>query len=118
MDVNSSRRRKGRNSSPGHAPMTAVRYEQQGHVAYITLNRPQVLNAMDERMNEDLALAWEEVDAADEAWAAVLAGAGHRAFSVVQDLTELADRIGQGTAETATFGSRGKPGWPRLTERF
>jgi dehydration protein DpgD len=98
--------------------MTAVRYEKQGHVAYITLNRPEVLNAMDERMHEDLALVWDEGEGDDDVWVAVLAGAGHRAFSVGQDLAELADRIGQGTAGTATFGSRGKPGWPRLTERF
>lgn len=98
--------------------MTAIQYEKQGHVAYITLNRPQVLNAMDERMHEDLARAWDDVEADDDVWVAVLAGAGHRAFSVGQDLTELADRIGQGTAGIATFGSRGKPGWPRLTERF
>ena len=69
-------------------------------------------------MHQDLALVWDEVEGDDDVWAAVLAGAGHRAFSVGQDLTELADRIGQGTAGTATFGSRGKPGWPRLTERF
>jgi dehydration protein DpgD len=98
--------------------MTAVRYTKVGHVAYVTLNRPQVLNAIDERMHEDLALAWQEVEADDDIWAVVLAGAGHRAFSVGQDLSELADRIAAGTAGTATFGSRGRPGWPGLTERF
>ena len=115
MDDNFFRRRKGRDSSHGLAAMTAVRYAKKGHVAYVTLNRPEVLNAMDERMHADLALVWDEVEADDDVWAAVLAGAGHRAFSVGQDLAELADRIAQGTAATATFGSRGKPGWPRLT---
>jgi dehydration protein DpgD len=118
MDVNVSRRRTGRDPSPGLAALTAVRYAKKGHVAYVTLNRPEVLNAMDQRMHEDLALVWDDVEADDDVWAAVLAGAGYRAFSVGQDLTELADRIAQGTAGTATFGSRGKPGWPRLTERF
>lgn len=118
MDINFSRRRKGRDSSPGLAAMTAVRYAKEGHVAYVTLNRPEVLNAMNERMHEDLALVWDEVEADDDVWAVVLAGAGHLAFSVGQDLAELADRIGQGVAATATFGSQGEPGWPRLTERF
>ena len=117
MDINFSRRRKGRDSSPGLAAMTAVRYAKEGHVAYVTLNRPEVLNAMNERMHEDLALVWDEVEADDDIWAVVLAGAGHLAFSVGQDLAELADRIGQGVAAT-TFGSQGEPGWPRLTERF
>ncbi len=109
MDINFSRRRAGRDSSHGLAAMTAVRYVKKGHVAYVTLNRPEVLNAMDERMHADLALVWDEVEADDDVWAAVLSGAGHRAFSVGQDLTELAERIGQGTAGTATFGSRGEP---------
>jgi len=49
---------------------------------------------------------------------AVLRGAGERAFSVGQDLKELARREADGTAAASSFGSRGKPGWPRLTERF
>ena len=118
MDANFSRRRSGRDSNLGLAAMTGVQYVKKGHVAYVTLNRPEVMNAMDERMHEDLATVWDEVGADDDVWAAVLAGAGHRAFSVGQDLTELAGRITQGAAATATFGSRGKPGWPRLTERF
>jgi dehydration protein DpgD len=118
MDVNFPWRRAARDSNHGLPAMTAVRYVKIGHVAYVTLNRPEVLNAMDERMHADLALVWDEVEADDDVWAAVLEGAGHRAFSVGQDLRELAGRIGQGTAGAATFGSRGKPGWPRLTERF
>ncbi len=118
MDLNFSRRRVARNSGDGLAALAAVRYVKEGHVAYVTLNRPEVLNAMDERMHQDLALVWDDVEADDDVWAAVLAGAGHRAFSVGQDLTELAARVAQGTAAISTFGSRGEPGWPRLTERF
>ncbi|WP_188303362.1 enoyl-CoA-hydratase DpgD [Streptomyces sp. CBMA123] len=95
-----------------------VRYEKDGHVARVTLDRPGVLNAMDLRMHEELAAVWDEVEADDEVWVVVLSGAGERAFSVGQDLKELAERVRAGTAGTATFGSRGKPGWPRLTERF
>ncbi|MER8260683.1 enoyl-CoA-hydratase DpgD [Streptomyces albidoflavus] len=94
-----------------------VRYEKRGHVAYVTLDRPEVLNAMDLRMHEELARVWDDFEADDEMWAGVLTGSGDRSFSVGQDLKELVHRIGTGTA-TSTFGSRGKPGWPRLTERF
>jgi crotonobetainyl-CoA hydratase/dehydration protein DpgD len=73
---------------------------------------------MDRRMHEDLALVWDDFEADDNVWLAVLAGAGDRAFSVGQDLRELADDIRAGVAEPSTFGGRGKPGWPRLTERF
>jgi crotonobetainyl-CoA hydratase/dehydration protein DpgD len=95
-----------------------VRYEKRDRVAYITLDRPSVLNAMNLRMHEELADVWDDFEADDELWVGVLAGAGDRAFSVGQDLTETAARLAAGTAGLSTFGSRGKPGWPRLTERF
>ncbi len=97
---------------------TRVRYEKAGHVARVVLDRPEVLNAMDLRTHEELGEIWDDYEADDELWVAVLSGAGERAFSVGQDLTELAARQRAGTAEPSTFGSRGKAGWPRLTERF
>ncbi|MFI8952681.1 enoyl-CoA-hydratase DpgD [Streptomyces sp. NPDC053750] len=95
-----------------------VRYEKEGRVARVTLDRPEVLNAMDLRTHEELAGIWDAVEADDAVWVVVLTGAGDRAFSVGQDLKELVARTEAGTAEPSTFGSRGKPGWPRLTERF
>ncbi len=94
-----------------------VRYEKRGRVAYVTLDRPHVLNAMDLRMHEELCAVWDDFAADDQLWLAVLTGAGDRAFSTGQDLRERAahdqDRPGH-----TTFGSKGLPGWPRLTERF
>ncbi len=98
--------------------LTRVEYRRQGHVAYVTLNRPAVLNAMDLRMHAELGEVWDDVEADDDVWLVVLTGAGERSFSVGQDLKELVARTEAGTTAPATFGSRGKPGWPRLTERF
>jgi dehydration protein DpgD len=94
-----------------------VRYEKKDHVAYVTLDRPELLNAMDLRMHEELASAWDDIEADDDVRVAVLTGAGERSFSVGQDLQERARLSKQGIPPT-TFGSRGQPGWPRLTERF
>jgi crotonobetainyl-CoA hydratase/dehydration protein DpgD len=94
-----------------------VRYEKKGHVARITLNRPAVLNAMDLRMHEELAAVWDDVETDDDVRVAVLTGAGDRAFSVGQDLRERAELDRRGIPATS-LGSRGQPGWPRLTERF
>ncbi|WP_111833229.1 enoyl-CoA-hydratase DpgD [Actinomadura madurae] len=94
-----------------------VRYEKRGHVAYVTLDRPEVLNAMDLRTHEELGAVWDDVEADDGVRVAVLTGAGDRAFSAGQDLKERARLTEEGVAPT-TFGSRGQPGWPRLTERF
>lgn len=94
-----------------------VRYERRGAVAYVTIDRPDVLNAMDLRTHEELAAAWDDFEADDGLRVAVLTGAGDRAFSVGQDLRERA-RLNAAGAPPTTFGSRGQPGWPRLTERF
>jgi len=94
-----------------------VVYERRGHVARVTLNRPHVLNAMNDATHERLGHIWDEIERDDDVWVAVLAGAG-RAFCVGQDLKELAAKHDRGAAGVSTFGSRGKPGWPRLTERF
>ncbi|MEV2250519.1 enoyl-CoA-hydratase DpgD [Streptomyces sp. NPDC050147] len=94
-----------------------VRCETRDHVAYVTLDRPDLLNAMDLRMHEELGAVWDYVEADDEVRVAVLTGAGERAFSVGQDLKERA-RLNAGGAPPTTFGSRGQTGWPRLTDRF
>jgi enoyl-CoA hydratase/carnithine racemase len=96
---------------------TRVRYEKRGRVAFITLNRPEVLNAMDVQMHEELGRIWDDFEQDDELWVGVLTGAGDRAFSVGQDLKELVERT-QAGVPPSTFGSPGGPGWPRLTERF
>jgi dehydration protein DpgD len=94
-----------------------VRYDKTGHVARVTLDRPAVLNAMDLRTHRELAAVWDDIEADDDIRVAVLTGAGDRSFSVGQDLHETARLNAEGAAPT-TFGSRGRPGWPRLTERF
>ncbi|GAB2685876.1 enoyl-CoA-hydratase DpgD [Nocardia thraciensis] len=90
----------------------AIRYEKIGRVAHITMQRPEVLNAMNSQMHEELSVVWDDFDDDDETRVAVLSGAGDRAFSVGQDLKESSAQA------PTTFGSYGKPGWPRLTERF
>lgn len=95
-----------------------MRFEKSGHVAHVIIDRPHVLNAMDGRTHAELREVWDEFSSDDELRVAVLTGAGDRAFSVGQDLKELAETHRAGTAVPSTFGSRGKPGSPRLTERF
>jgi dehydration protein DpgD len=61
-----------------------VRYDKRDRVAYVTLNRPEKLNAMDLRMHEELALVWDDVQRDDEVLVVVLTGAGGRAFCTGQ----------------------------------
>ena len=94
-----------------------VHYAIRDHVAYITLDHTERLNALDCQMHEELAPVWDDFEANDDVRVGVLTGAGDRAFSVGQDLKELA-HLDAETAEPSTYGSKGRAGWPRLTERF
>ncbi len=94
-----------------------VEYEKKDHVAFVTLDRPEVLNALDLQTHAELAEIWDDFERDDFIRVGVLSGRGTRAFSVGQDLKELAQRDQAGAAPSS-FGSRGRAGWPRLTERF
>src|SRR6266536_1241726 len=77
-----------RMSSPN--TLENVVYEKKGAIAYVTLNRPKVLNALSQRTWEDLRTAFE--DARDDAAVrgAILTGAGDKAFIAGADISELA----------------------------
>ncbi|MFQ5987279.1 MAG: enoyl-CoA hydratase-related protein [Dehalococcoidia bacterium] len=70
--------------------MSVVLYEKKGHIAYITLNRPEVMNAINTEAARGLAEAWENVRDDPEVWTAIVTGAGDRAFSAGADLKEVA----------------------------
>ena len=69
--------------------MPVVEYEVRNRVAYVTLNRPDKLNAINLEMRDALLSAFQEFDRDDGAWVCVVSGAG-KAFSVGLDLTETA----------------------------
>ncbi|MEG8182475.1 enoyl-CoA hydratase [Nocardia terpenica] len=96
---------------------TTVCYRRDGHVAHVELARPEVLNAMNLRMHAELGQIWDDIEADDGIRLVVLSGRGGRAFSVGQDLKELAERNGRGVGRSS-FGSAGRLGYPRITERF
>jgi enoyl-CoA hydratase/carnithine racemase len=70
-----------------------VRYERSGHVATLTYNRPERLNAITGALRTDLNAAWERFRDDQEAWVAIITGAG-RAFCVGADLTDGAGAVG------------------------
>jgi enoyl-CoA hydratase/carnithine racemase len=66
-----------------------IRYEERDHVAWITLNRPDVMNAFNFAMQMELRQAWQNVRVRDEVRVAVLTGAGDRAFCSGIDRNEF-----------------------------
>jgi len=73
--------------------MAKVLYERDGRIARITLNRPDVLNAIDDDLPRELAAAVERADTDEAVHVIVLAGAG-RAFCAGYDLMHYAQLEG------------------------
>lgn len=60
-------------------------YELKDGVAWVTLNRPEVLNAFNPQMEQELSSLWRSMQEDDDVRCVVLRGAGERAFSVGLD---------------------------------
>ena len=69
--------------------MPAIVYEKKGEIAYITLNRPEVHNALDSEVVVRLAEAWQDFAGDDSLRVAIITGAGDKAFSSGADLRKL-----------------------------
>ncbi len=69
--------------------MSKVLYEKRGHVAYITIDRPEVMNCVDPETASELAAAWRDFRDDDASFVAVITGAGHQAFCAGFDLTAI-----------------------------
>jgi crotonobetainyl-CoA hydratase len=63
-----------------------VLYEKKGHTAYVTLNRPEVRNALHPPAHVELRHIWSDFVADPDLWVAILSGAGDRAFCAGADL--------------------------------
>jgi enoyl-CoA hydratase/carnithine racemase len=80
---------------------TQILYEVADHVATITLNRPEQLNAFTTRMMRELIDAFDRVDADDDVRAVIVTGAG-RAFCAGADLSAGGATFTRGGSEEQT----------------
>lgn len=78
--------------------MPYVTYERKDHIAIITLNRPERLNALGRELMQQLREAQNRFATDDDAWVAIFTGAGDRAFCAGLDLKEAAERGREGDA--------------------
>src|ERR1700719_349819 len=70
--------------------LETVLYEKKAGIAYITLNRPKVLNALNKRAIADLRAAFEDSRDDSEVHGVILTGAGDKAFIAGADINEVA----------------------------
>lgn len=78
----------------------ATIYEKKDHLAILTMNRPEAMNAMNAAMRKEMGEAYVDFRDDPDSWALIITGAGDRAFSAGMDLKEMA-------ANLAAGGSRG-----------
>ena len=74
-----------------------IKYEKEGRIAYLTINRPERLNALHPPANTEMTRAFADFRDDSEVWVLILTGAGERAFSTGNDLkytAEHGERVG------------------------
>ena len=77
-----------------------VIYEKKEHIAYVTINRPEVMNALHYDANVELSQVFNDFKQDDEAWVAIYTGAGQKAFSAGNDLKATAAANARGEKPT------------------
>ena len=96
---------------------TVSQFEVDGHVAWITLDRPAARNALNPQLRWELSQHFDEVERNDDIWIAVVTGAGDQAFCAGADLKHRAierDASAEERARWAEMASETRP----LTERW
>jgi enoyl-CoA hydratase/carnithine racemase len=75
--------------------MSLVEYELKDHIAVITLNRPERLNAMNSEMRNEFLEAMRQFIESEDAWVGILTGTG-RSFCAGRDMKDQAEGYAQG----------------------
>jgi len=95
-------------------------YEESGGVAWVTLNRPDVMNAFNTTMQRELRNLWRWLRRHDDVRVVVLTGAGDKAFCTGIDRSEaLADgpRPGRAGGTDSSGGGSGDAGGPGVADQ-
>jgi enoyl-CoA hydratase/carnithine racemase len=95
--------------TPAASPTAAltlgnVVYEKRGPIAYVTVNRPKVLNALNTPTWADLRTAFEDARGDDSVRGVILTGAGDKAFIAGADIGELANATAIDAERSSRFG--------------
>ena len=84
-------------------PFKTVTYEKRGPVAHVVLNRPDVINAFNVQMRDDLSEVFAAVRWDDDVAVVLLRGAGDRGFCAGADLSEFGSAPSQSAARRARW---------------
>ncbi len=79
-------------------------YEKKNSIAYVTLNRPKVLNALNNATWHELRVAFEDARDDETVRGVVLTGAGDKAFIAGADISELATVSAVQAEQSSSYG--------------
>ncbi len=79
-------------------------YEKRNGIGYVTINRPEKLNALNQKVMTELSACFESIHADEEIRAVILTGAGEKSFVAGADVNELAVQSPVQGKETSTRG--------------
>src|SRR5690348_4006413 len=68
---------------------TSIAYETKGPIAYVTLNRPKVLNALNKSVITELKTAFEAARDDSTVRGVIFTGVGDKAFAAGADISEM-----------------------------
>ena len=88
----------------------SVNYELHDHVARVTIDRPDVLNAIDASTETMLQEIWSELESEPEARVIVLTGSGEKAFSVGADMKSTDTKSPGDAATGLAYWAKPRPG--------
>ena len=86
--------------------MEVSQFELEGHVARITLDRPESLNSLNPDLRWELSQHFDEVENNDDIWLAVVTGSGDRAFCAGADLKHRARERDATTEQLADWAQK------------
>ena len=86
--------------------MEVSQFELEGHVARITLDRPESLNSLNPDLRWELSQHFDEVENNDDIWLAVVTGSGDRAFCAGADLKHRARERDATTEQRADWAQK------------
>lgn len=92
-----------------------IKVKKKGHVTTVTINRPDVMNAISPLVSVEMDDAFNQFDTDPEQWICIVTGAGEKAFSAGNDLKFQA---AHGAAKMREIMQKVKGGFAGLTSRF
>lgn len=85
--------------------MSYIIYNKENHIAQVTLNRPEAMNAFNSELINELIAAFDKIENDKDVYCVVINANGERAFSVGGDIKEEIRTTGAAALE---FGGLGK----------